>query len=265
MKETKTILVMDDEPEYVEMVKQFLEEDGYHVVTAGDGESGLKVIHSLCPDLVIMDVNMPHMNGLQFYREISTAHGRSKVPVLVITARGELEPLFRELEVEGFLTKPFQVATLLSEIEVILNGKKEKTVFLVDLKDLPSTLAIAETLRRERYRVVFAEDPAAVGREVAAGNWPDFVAMEYARKEKENRSFILEIKKYFPQRSPKGRLPLRFRSSFTLIRARIIGKRALRTERINTSDGPETMMPLSSRSRKLRSKKKRNATNQAAT
>jgi len=198
---------MDDEPEYVEMVKQFLEEDGYHVVTAGDGESGLKVIHSLRPDLVIMDVNMPHMNGLQFYREISTAHGRSKVPVLVITARGELEPLFRELEVEGFLTKPFQVATLLSEIEVILNGKKEKTVFLVDLKELPSTLAIAEILRKERYLVVFVEDLAAVSREVAAGNRPDFVVMEYDRAGKESGVFISEINKILSSKTTDDLLP----------------------------------------------------------
>ncbi len=195
MKEAKTILVMDDEPEYVEMMKQFLEEASYHVVTAHDGEAALKIIHNLRPDLVIMDVNMPHMNGLQFYREISTAHGLAKLPVLVITARGDLEPLFRELEVEGFLTKPFPIPTLLNEIETIFNKKKEKMVFLIDNKELPSTLAIAETLRGERYRVFVSEDLADLRHEVAAGNRPDFVVMEYERSGKENGFFISEINK----------------------------------------------------------------------
>ena len=195
MKETKTILVMDDEPDYVDMVKQFLEEEGYHVLTAGDGDSGLKIVKNLRPDLVIMDVNMPHKDGLQFYREISTAHGRAKLPVLVITARGELEPLFRELEVEGFLTKPFKISKLLEEIKIIFNKTKEKTVFLMDLKELPSTLGIAETLRRDRYRVVFVEDLVAFKQEVVSGDRPDFVVMEYARAEKESSNPIAEIKK----------------------------------------------------------------------
>ena len=212
MKEAKTILVMDDEPEYVEMMKQFLEEEGYHVLTANDGEAGLKVIHNLCPDLVIMDVNMPHVGGLQFYREISTAHGHAKLPVLVITARGELEPLFRELEVEGFLTKPFQISVLLNEIETIFNKKKEKRIFLIDNKELPSTLAIAETFRGERYRVVLTEDLAAFAREVTAGNRPDFVVMEYSCSEKEGVSFILEIKKILSSKivdgSPSPKVPV---------------------------------------------------------
>lgn len=195
MEKAKTILVMDDEPDYVELVKQFLEEEGYRVLTAHNGEAGVKIIEEMRPDLVIMDVNMPHKDGLQFYREISTAHGRAKLPVLVITARGELEPLFRDLEVEGFLTKPFVISKLLNEIQMIFNKKKEKTVFLMDLKELPSTLEIAETLRRERYRVAFTEDLAALGQALASGNLPDFIIMEYARTEKEGENLVQEIKK----------------------------------------------------------------------
>ena len=204
MKETKTILVMDDEPDYVELMKKFLEEEGYHVLTAHDGDAGLQVVRNLRPDLVIMDVNMPHKNGLQFYREISTAHGRAKLPVMVITARGELEPLFRELEVEGFVTKPFVISKLLKEIEAIFNKKKEKTVFLMDLKELPSSLGTAEALRKERYRVIIAEDLAAFAQEVASGNEPDFVVMEYARTEQEKQDFIPEIKKILSSKATAG-------------------------------------------------------------
>lgn len=194
MKETKTILVIDDEPEYLDILSQFLQEAGYHVLTAGDGDEGLRTLSKVRPDLVIMDVNMPHKDGLQFYREISTAHGRAKLPILVLTARGELGPLFRDLEAEGFLEKPVEVSKLLREVETILSKKKEKTVFLMDLKALPSTVEIAETLRRERYRAVIAEDLAAFKRELTSGNRPDFIILEYARSGKENPFFIQEIR-----------------------------------------------------------------------
>ncbi len=204
MKETKTILVMDDEPEYVEILRQFLGEAGYHVLTACDGEAGLKIVGNLRPDLVIMDVNMPHMDGLQFYREISTAHGRAKLPVLVITARGELEPLFRELEAEGFLTKPFMISRLLKEVETIFSKKKEKTVFLVDSEGLSRVSKVAEALRRERYRVAFTVDLAAFERELAAGNRPDFVVVEYAMAEKASPRFIRTIKEKLAPKADAG-------------------------------------------------------------
>ncbi|MBU9888925.1 MAG: response regulator [Candidatus Omnitrophica bacterium] len=203
--DTKTILVIDDEPEYLDILKQFLQEAGYHVLTASDGDEGLKTLAKVRPDLVIMDVTMPNKDGLQFFREISTAHGRAKLPVLVLTARGELEPVFRELEAEGFLEKPVDVPKLLKEVEAILSRKKEKTVFLMDRMTAPHTREVVEALRKERYHPVVVEDLAAFRRELEGGEIPDFILLEYAGAGNGNPFFIQEIKETLSFKKISGR------------------------------------------------------------
>ncbi len=194
MKSKKTILILDDEREYVELLKPFLEEEGYHVLTAHDGEAGLAILNVMRPDLVLLDINMPKKDGITFYREITTLHGRSKVPILVVTARVELKPLFKAIEADGFITKPFEITHLLKEIDRILNSDKEKMVFIMDRKELPSTLGMAEALRHERYRVTVVEDIESVDREMKAGNYPDFVITEYVELEEKDGNLISRLR-----------------------------------------------------------------------
>ena len=197
MKEKKTLLILDDEREYVDLLKPFLEEEGYHVLTAHDGEAGLAILNVMRPDLVLLDINMPKKDGITFYREITTLHGRSKIPILVVTARVELEPLFKAIEADGFVTKPFEITHLLAEIDRILNSNKEKMVFIMDRKELPSTLGMAEALRRERYRVTIVEDIEAVDRGMKSGNCPDFLIAEYVELEDDDGNLISRLREIF--------------------------------------------------------------------
>lgn len=196
MQEVKTILVVDDEPEYVEILQKFFEREGFHVLTAHDGDMALKITSNFRPDLVIMDVSMPKKDGLEFYKEISTAHGLAKLPVIVITARGELEPVFRALEVEGFFVKPVMFSKLLMEVHDILKKAKGKTVFLVDNKENLRSLELGELLQKERYRVCWIENPAIFEQEIASGNCPDFVVMEAGRipAGKEGQNLVQKIR-----------------------------------------------------------------------
>ncbi len=82
----QTILVVDDEPQIVRLVRAYLEEDGFRVVTASDGQEALYVARHEKPDLVVLDVLMPRMDGLEFTRRI---RNERDLPIIMLTARAE--------------------------------------------------------------------------------------------------------------------------------------------------------------------------------
>ena len=141
----KTILVIDDEVDLVRLLALNLSQAGYDVLTAHDGEAGLQLANAKSPDLILLDLNMPKKGGLDFYREILTYDERTKFPVLILTARGELKQVFENLQADGFISKPFDMGELLKEIGRIISkhsgelphpvpeGKKKlKRVLLVE-------------------------------------------------------------------------------------------------------------------------------------
>ena len=121
MANPKIILLIDDEADLVMMMKTVLEGAGYHVITAHDGEEGLQKLSQVRPHLIILDVNMPKMDGATFYEHIyDKVEKKVKYPVLVLTARANMEALFRKLDVDGFMAKPLEIEHLLKEIEIIM-------------------------------------------------------------------------------------------------------------------------------------------------
>ena len=117
----KTILLIDDEINLQQLVKFALKSKGYHIETANNGLEGLEKLKTVKPDLIILDMNMPKMGGLEFYQKICDGGSHPKHPVLVLTARANMEQLFKELNIDGFMAKPFEVDELLGEAETIIN------------------------------------------------------------------------------------------------------------------------------------------------
>jgi len=117
----KTILIIDDEEDLRDTVEFHFKSKGFNVVTAMDGLDGLKKLETVRPDLIILDMNMPRMNGLEFYRKIEGKNGIPQYPVLVLTARANMEELFRSLDVDGFMAKPFELDELLNESKLIIS------------------------------------------------------------------------------------------------------------------------------------------------
>ncbi|MDE1920243.1 MAG: response regulator [Candidatus Omnitrophica bacterium] len=115
----KTILVIDDEVNLQVMVKMTLETKQYKVLIAGNGLEGLEQLKTVKPDLIILDMNMPKMGGLEFYQRICE-NDKPKYPVLVLTARANMEQLFKQFNIDGFMSKPFEIDDLLKEVEAIL-------------------------------------------------------------------------------------------------------------------------------------------------
>lgn len=193
MEKKKKILLIDDESDLVEMIKLQLETRGYEVVTAANGVEGQMKLLWMKPSLIILDMNMPRMGGLEFYNSILSPHGRTKYPVLVLTARANLEKTFKDIEVDGFLSKPFEIDVLLSEVDRIASGASHSAVYLVDFKDSPHVKQIVEFMAAERYAVSPVEDFVSLK---LAGEMkkPDFIFLEYMQKKTNPFELIKLIK-----------------------------------------------------------------------
>ncbi len=112
----KSILVVDDEQVVLEITKRKLEEHGYEVQTVGDGVEAFKSLKTKIPDLIILDIQMPKMNGYTFIMEKAKIPEYANVPVVVLTAYDEMEPLFRRHRIKDYLLKPLKLQDLLDKV-----------------------------------------------------------------------------------------------------------------------------------------------------
>jgi two-component system phosphate regulon response regulator PhoB len=117
------ILVVDDEPEAVELVEFNLKQAGYAVSTAADGAEALKKARSQTPDLVVLDVMLPEMDGFEICKVLRLDPATAKVPIIMLTAKAaEIDRVLGlELGADDYLTKPFSPRELLLRIKKILS------------------------------------------------------------------------------------------------------------------------------------------------
>ncbi|MCL5045338.1 MAG: response regulator transcription factor [Actinobacteria bacterium] len=113
------VLVVDDDPHITSIIKLYLEKEGFLVSVAGDGSEALKLIDQLEPDVVVLDIMMPKVDGLQVCRRVRLTR---RTPIIMLTAKGEVEDriLGLDLGADDYLTKPFSVRELVSRIKAIL-------------------------------------------------------------------------------------------------------------------------------------------------
>ncbi len=113
------ILVVDDDPPSVKMIAFLLREEGYDVITASNGREALRLVEERAPDLIILDIMMPHIDGLEVCRRIRE---RSDVPIIFLSAKGETSDrvLGLDMGADDYLAKPFEPAELLARVRAVL-------------------------------------------------------------------------------------------------------------------------------------------------
>ena len=113
------ILVVDDEPQITRVLRTSLTAQGYEIRVANDGETALEIAKDFAPDLVITDLAMPNMNGIELCRHLRHV---SQVPILVLSVRGEERSKVEALDsgADDYITKPFSTAELLARIRAAL-------------------------------------------------------------------------------------------------------------------------------------------------
>lgn len=113
------ILVVDDDRPSLKLISFVLREEGYVASTAQDGQTALKIIQKRCPDLVILDVMMPHIDGFEVCRRIRKM---AKIPIIFLSAKGQVNDRVMGLNIgaDDYLAKPFEPAELLARVEAVL-------------------------------------------------------------------------------------------------------------------------------------------------
>lgn len=115
-----TILIVDDEPVARTLAQKRIAEQGYNVITAANGEEALAVLETTRPDLILLDVEMPKMNGYTFMGELATKNLNPRIPVIVLTAHEEMGPIFKRHGVRGYLIKPLNIDDVVAKIKELI-------------------------------------------------------------------------------------------------------------------------------------------------
>ncbi len=124
---SKKILVVDDEPQIVKVVKAYLEKSGYQVITAADGQTALTAFRQEKPDFMILDLNLPGMDGLDVCRAVRR---ESNIPILMLTARVEETDrlIGLELGADDYVVKPFSPREVAARVRTILRRTTTETL-----------------------------------------------------------------------------------------------------------------------------------------
>ena len=123
----KKVLVVDDDVKIVELVKLYLNRDGYHVVTAYDGTEALRLARETHPDLIVLDIMLPGINGLEVCRKLRS---ESAVPIILLTARTTEQDRIAGLDLgaDDYITKPFSPKELAARVRAVLRRTPDEAL-----------------------------------------------------------------------------------------------------------------------------------------
>jgi two-component system phosphate regulon response regulator PhoB len=122
------ILIVEDDEDIQELIRYNLAQAGYRVAVAGTGEEGLKAARAKKPDLILLDIMLPGMDGLEVCRILSAHNDTRHIPIIMLTAKGEEADVVTGLQMgaDDYITKPFSPRVLLARIKVVLRRQERE-------------------------------------------------------------------------------------------------------------------------------------------
>ena len=120
------ILVIDDEPDIITYLEAYLEDNDFEVISACDGDQGLALAQTKCPDLITLDITMPGKSGTEVFRQLRLNPVTRAIPVFIITGVMDFRQFIYQREIEppeGYMEKPIDAQTLLNKINSVLSLK----------------------------------------------------------------------------------------------------------------------------------------------
>lgn len=153
----KRILVVDDEPNIVELTRMYLEQEGYQVESAGDGARALELINDREPALIVLDLMLPEVDGFEVCRR---TRAKSEVPIIMLTARDEdVDKIVGlELGADDYVTKPFNPRELVARVKAILRraerapSRGQQPIHLADLSIDPARREVSVAGKQVKLR-----------------------------------------------------------------------------------------------------------------
>lgn len=129
MPAAKKILIIEDEPEFLAGLKMRLEANGYEVLEASDGASGLETARANSPDLILLDLMIPKIDGFKVASQLKSDEKHRKIPIIMLTARSQQvdRNMGMTVGVDDYLTKPFRPKVLLDTIERLIPHAPDET------------------------------------------------------------------------------------------------------------------------------------------
>jgi two-component system alkaline phosphatase synthesis response regulator PhoP len=149
------ILLVDDEPKVCELIKAYLIKDGYDVIIAADGQTAIDLAQRYKPDLILLDLNLPELDGLEVCR---TVRKQSNVPIIMLTARDEEvdKVVGLEMGADDYVTKPFSPRELAARVNAVLRRYRE------GLKQGEQIVAGDLRLDPEKHEATYLEQPLSL-------------------------------------------------------------------------------------------------------
>ncbi len=149
----KKILVIDDEPDVRTMLEERLKSGGYEVAMANNGKDGLKKLSVLKVDLIILDVIMPVMGGLEFFKAVKADQRYVNIPVMILTGRGAMKDTFNSLGADEFVAKPIDITDFFSRVSALF----VKKALLMSI-DPVVVSKVSSILQKYGYGITVAEN-----------------------------------------------------------------------------------------------------------
>jgi DNA-binding response OmpR family regulator len=123
-----TVLVIDDDPVIVKLLRVNFELEGFNVISAGDGREGVEMVRAERPDVVISDIMMPTMNGLELVSILKSDPSTADLPVLLLSAKAQMADVQRgyELGADDYVTKPFAPIELIDKVTALVAAARRR-------------------------------------------------------------------------------------------------------------------------------------------